>query len=116
MKIHLNSPDEQVEVIRPTPQHDRLRSVKNLSQSIHEFIHWLSDEKNVILATENIDNDDPQYYNPSRTSLTDLVAEYFEIDLDELENEKRRMLHDIRLSNAKREIEKELPVTKRKSK
>ena len=79
------------------PQHNKLHAVVDQSQAIGEFIDWLSDEKGVTLAHherwEGYDN--PQYV-PYRRSIQGLLAEFFDIDLTALDDEKRAMLDAIR--------------------
>lgn len=110
IEVRVQNPDDQVTVVRPTPQHDRLRVVKDKSQAIHEFLLEFLPEKDISLGQWT-----GRRYLPVTKSVTALVAEFFEIDLDELENEKRRMLQDIRVDNARRDVERELPTTGRKS-
>lgn len=76
------------------PEHDKLAAIKAESQLLGEFLSWL-DERGIRLS----------HYNPlgSRRagddglveigrSREELLAEYFEIDLRKLDDEKRDML------------------------
>jgi hypothetical protein len=109
IKVALTDPDTEVQVARPTPQCDRLREVQEKSQAIHEFILEFLIAKGIEFGHFR-----GRSFVPISRSVGDLVAEFFEIDLNELENEKRRMIRDMRLSQAKREIDEELPLSKRK--
>ncbi len=108
IRIHTDNPNAQAEVIRPTPQHDRLREVKDRSQSLHEFLLEFCSEKGVQLSAPIEGSTRP--YPVSEETIKNLIAEFLEIDLNELENEKRRMLIDIRVESARRDAERELPM------
>jgi len=79
------------------PEHEKMQAVVEQSQSIGEFLDWLLNEKSIVLS---------QYLNPDSERLTpinpntqDLLAEYFDIDLDKIEKEKRQMLKAMREAN-----------------
>lgn len=97
------------------PEHDKVRVVQDRSQAIGEFLEWLG-SKGVSLATyhEHTDacydesdwkNRYPQCgYGESQLqaeykSIEARLAEYFDIDQDRLESEKRAMLDLIRSQN-----------------
>ena len=109
VRLSVTDPDTSVDIIRPTPQCDRVKEVHEKSQAIHEFLLEFLPEKKVELGQWRGNR-----LVPSGISVEKLVAEFFEVDLDELENEKRRMIRDMRLSQAKREIDEELPLSKRR--
>lgn len=62
-----------------TPELDKLTALKERSQPIGEFLEWLSFEKDINLPG----------------TIERLLAEYFDIDLDEVEWEKRAILAHI---------------------
>lgn len=72
------------------PEHEKLNAVKDQSQAIGDFLDWLNSEKGIVLA--NYGNSDVAWLAPDGTAKERLLAEYFEIDLDKLEAEKRAML------------------------
>lgn len=72
------------------PQHEKLNTVKDQSQAIGDFLEWLHSEKGIILASYG--NSNMNWLAPNGTAKDRLLAEYFEIDIDELESEKRAML------------------------
>lgn len=74
------------------PEHDKLRMVKNKSQAIHEFMIWLQEEHHYFLAFFA----SGERIHPVQKDLTKLVAEFLDIDLDALEDEKRKMLEGLR--------------------
>jgi hypothetical protein len=74
------------------PQHERLKAIQPLSQACGEFLEFLS-EKEILLGEYVFSND---RLIPVRTSTEKLLAEFFEIDLKVLEQEKEHMLEQIR--------------------
>lgn len=79
-----------------TPEHDKLSTVKDFSQAIGEFLDWAS-EKGMMLCERSGERMD--YYDdlmPVRKNTTQILADYFEIDLDTLEEEKLAILEEIR--------------------
>lgn len=79
------------------PEHEKLAAINEQSQSIGEFIDWLAFEKDVILGKQDPDSFTGRMY-PAREPIGNLLAEFFEIDQEALEAEKRAMLIDIRAS------------------
>lgn len=95
------------------PQHDKLRAIRNESQAIGDFLSWLEngnlDDKDntygsVELAyREKIYNDEAgpcpersEYLTPLQMRKKTLLAKYFGIDLDKLEDEKLAMIDLLR--------------------
>ena len=80
------------------PEHDKLRAISGKSQAIGEFLDWLGAEKHWFLAEwdgiKRADGDERAW--PASYSITKLLAEFFEIDLDKIEAEKRAMLEALR--------------------
>lgn len=110
------------------PEHDKLSKISDQSQAIGEFLNWLADVKEVLLAQyavesricRNCDHEDPHegeecgecgcdrqpVRNPDRIypyrgRKTKLLAEFFGIDENRLEDEKRAMLDTMREANAR---------------
>ena len=73
------------------PEHDKLQAVKEKSQAIGAFIEWLQGIKGLTMARWMKDRLMPEHIN-----IESLLAEYFEINLDKLEQEKRAILDDFR--------------------
>ncbi|HUV10815.1 MAG TPA: hypothetical protein VMX12_07525 [Acidimicrobiia bacterium] len=70
------------------PEHAKLRAVADKSQAIGEFLdEWLPTQ-GIILAHVDRDGRVP--------SIQELLAEFFGIDRDKLEAEKRAMLESLR--------------------
>ena len=82
------------------PQHEKIQSLNGANDHIGCFIDFLREEKNIVLTKYDEARDGYGWvakgYYPITESLEKLLAEYFEIDLVELENEKREMLREIR--------------------
>ena len=76
------------------PECEKVKSVQPKSQAIGEFLDWLG-EKGIHLAKWG---DDDKLW-PFNKNKEELLAEYFEIDLNKVEQEKRQMLEEIRNSN-----------------
>lgn len=89
-------------------EHEKLAAVKEKSQAIGEFIEWLRYEKGLRLA-EYTHRTYFDHHGDERTlseelftvdvNMQELLAEFFEIDLDKLEEEKLQMLKEIRKRN-----------------
>lgn len=72
-----------------SPEHDKLGKVKEQSQSCGEFLEWLSGTKKLVLC---FFDDESDQYQPAHPGISRLLAEFFSIDQDKLEAEKRAML------------------------
>ena len=72
--------------------HEKLHKVALLSQACGEFLDWLQTKG---LCLGRWDKHDETLI-PAQANRTKLLAEFFEIDLDVLEAEKRDMLDSIR--------------------
>jgi hypothetical protein len=70
------------------PEHDKLEKVQEQSQTIGEFLEWLSSEKEIHLARWHNTCD----LRDVHTDKEKLLAEFFGIDLKKLEEEKRQMI------------------------
>lgn len=82
------------------PECEKLASVSEESNKIGQFLEWLLDDKQYCIA---------QYYDDDMAlsdvcrSINDLLAEYFNIDLNEVERERRIMLDELRQNNQARD-------------
>jgi hypothetical protein len=76
------------------PEHEKLHKIKDQSQAIGEFLDWLQSSRHVILAEY------PKQYKhtlvPIHMSTENILAEYFGINLNVLETEKRIMLDELK--------------------
>lgn len=78
------------------PEHEKLKKVADESQTCGEFLDWLKHEKGFVLHEWN---ERLQEYVVAWTPINTMLAEFFEIDQDRLEAEKRTMLEEIRRIN-----------------
>ena len=80
------------------PEHRKLSKIQKDSQVCGEFLDWLTNEKEVMLALWKHDNG-PLYgdwLTDSHYTVTGLLNEYFDIDGEALEAEKQDMLRATR--------------------
>ena len=77
------------------PEHEKLKKVAHLSQSCHDFIEWLQEEKGISLRELAPDG---EFYYPI-TPSNKLLAEFYNIDLNVIEKEKCEMLDEMRKVN-----------------
>lgn len=78
------------------PEHDKLHAIKDQSQKLGEFIEWLHGQGMEICFCEHYDNSNHEYF-PIYKTIEQLLANYFEIDLNKLEEEKRSMIEQLRM-------------------
>lgn len=72
-----------------TPECDRWSKVHSKAVALHEFLDYLSSEK-IILCMSN------EYgYFPKLRSNDQLIYDFFNIDADKLEKERRELLRSI---------------------
>lgn len=91
------------------PEHEKLAKIKDQSQACGDFLEWLQAEKGFVLChnehhdedgyDEDENEDQEGEYLPAPVSKVRLLAEFFEIDLDKLEDEKQAMLEEQRKLN-----------------
>ncbi len=88
---------------------EKLKAIQDQSQSVGEFLDWIESKKGIVLAeyiTEKVPNlalwpEDQKFHE--RTTLQrkfinveKTLAEFFSIDLQKVEMEKRDLLQEIR--------------------
>lgn len=81
----------------PCPECEKLAAISEESNRIGEFLSWLS-RQDIIIAQYDSFGD---LYRSRNYQLTDsginrMLAEYYEIDLDKVERERRALLDWIR--------------------
>lgn len=82
------------------PECEKLAAVKDKSQIVGEFIDWLRHEKGFDICEPDTNNDGEEEYYPVTASVEKLLAEFFDIDLDKVEKERRKILADLGKKNA----------------
>lgn len=96
----INQEDEQREELKKKadmryPECEKLAEVSPAPQIVGNFLDWLSNKKNLTLC-EWVDNDiDEGHHHPYHYQIEELLAEFFEIDLVKVEQERRQMLEDL---------------------
>lgn len=78
----------------PYPEHTKLAEISDKSQAIGEFVDWLRD-KGISLCRLYEENGVSRYY-PQTDPIRDLLADYYDIDQNAIEREKRAMLDELR--------------------
>jgi hypothetical protein len=79
-----------------TPTLDKMLEVKKQSQTIGEFLEWLTTTEKVALVKWD---EDSQYYQIPETNER-LLAKFFDVDLNESEKEKRAILEYVKQSQS----------------
>lgn len=87
------------------PECEKMNAVSEDSNKIGAFLDWLNNEQCVVLARyyddvecENCEETSKQLL-PIRLSIEELLAEYFDIDLDKVEKERREILERLSDNN-----------------
>lgn len=75
------------------PEHEKLAKIKDESQVIGEFLDWCADEKGILLSRKIKGR---ELSREIVSSIPDLLAEFFAIDLEKIEEEKRQMIAKLR--------------------
>lgn len=92
-----------------TPELDKMKAVHDRSQVVGEFLEWLKHTKNCTIAVAHKHTehcyDGPGrapncglfkgQYDPLYTGTEALLAEFFEIDLEKVEEERRAILEHL---------------------
>jgi hypothetical protein len=81
------------------PEHKKLNISTHKSQVIGEFLDWQRTKcRRLCFFDLTYDG-----YRPVNNTIEEILAEYFEIDLVKLEQEKKLILEKLRNQNAKEE-------------
>ena len=75
------------------PEHEKLRAVRDTSQVIGAFIEWLEETGRTVAKWMPHYGDNALQPECAKTEA--LLAEYFGIDLQRLEAEKRAMVEEL---------------------
>lgn len=83
------------------PEHEKLSKILQHSNIIGEFVEWLQEDKKIYLASYErrfLDQNTVSrsgHLSVTDTPIRDLLAEFFDIDLNKIEEEKQMMLEAI---------------------
>lgn len=84
------------------PECEKMAAVKDEFQVIGEFLEWLQHDRQIqvkLCVLNSATDKSTDYYTklvPYRIEMEQLLAEFFGIDLDKVEQEKRWMFKEIR--------------------
>ena len=81
-----------------TPELDKMRAARDTSQTIGDFIDWLS--YNDMRICDYCDYGEGEYH-PTRLTIEQLLAKYYEIDLNKVEEERCAILNELRANTNK---------------
>ncbi len=82
--------------MRDYPEHEKLQAISKQSQLCGEFLEWLQEKYYLIDKKEGQDSNYIQLGYSSYINVKNLLAEYFDIDANILEEEKREMLEELK--------------------
>jgi len=91
-----------------TPECEKMAACREDSQKLGMFIDWLRDEW--VPSEAKRCNCDTAEISFSDIHIEKTLAQYFEIDLNKIESERRELLLYCRLSNEEREQRKQLLI------
>lgn len=80
------------------PEHAKLAAISDESQVVGEFVDWMT-TRGVVLAQYVKDDMGHERLSPNWIPLMNLLAEFFDIDQNKIEREKRAMLEAQRALN-----------------
>jgi len=85
-----------VQIHIETPTLDKMLKVKSESQAIGNFVEWLREQGIEIGKYEKVEGYRNEQFVADRRSIEKLLADYFEIDLNKAETERRQILGGLR--------------------
>lgn len=83
-----------------TSECDKLLKVAPDSQKIGAFLEWLQEERQTVLAVYGDERNTRSTLFPDHTSIQNLLAEYFQIDMAQVERERAAILDGLRASHS----------------
>lgn len=81
---------------RRYPEHEKLLAIQSQSQTIGEFIEWWTNEEGMVPCKNVGTSTGETELMVLHRRISDVLAKYFSIDLQKIEDEKRLMLADLR--------------------
>lgn len=100
---------ELAEVVCPIreewmPECEKLLKVSHISQPIGEFIEWLLGERGYVLAEWKKNDDEDDELFPVHPDITRLLAEFFQVDLNRVEDERQAIMRALRAQQGKEKV------------
>lgn len=90
------------EIMKSGSELDKMRAVKDDSAVISGFIDWLEEEgyqickhQETIFHSQELGDYTPEGWYPQRKTYEQLLADFFEIDLEKIEQERRELLESL---------------------
>lgn len=78
------------------PEHDKLAAVQNEYNTMREFLEWLGERKMSFAEYRESENlSSPQLVSLTPIESEEVIATFFGIDLDTIEEERRTMLDNL---------------------
>jgi len=79
------------------PECEKMSKVRKQSQLVGEFLDWLMNERGIVLSEyhEGEGRNDEEELMPISVRIEELLAEFFEIDLKKVEQERRQILKEL---------------------
>ena len=88
------------------PEGEKLHAVSEELQKLGFFLEWLQQRYTLCkfyiqddLTDEEREWDVPEGYYPDRKSIQTILADYFEIDMKKVEEERKQILKELRDGN-----------------
>jgi hypothetical protein len=78
------------------PEHEKLKNIQEESELCAEFLEWLQYRYDLIDRHEKFEEHYVQRGYSSPINKEKLLAEFFDIDLSEIEKEKQKMIEELR--------------------
>lgn len=75
-----------------TTEIDKMLSVQEESQIIGEFLDWLESQQIILGKYTQLEGMRDEWLMPISTSFSQLLADFFGIDLNQVEKERRKIL------------------------
>jgi hypothetical protein len=96
------------------PEHEKLEKIQPQSQIVGEFLEWMQWKKRIVFTNYHYHSDNcyddegmkrcgyfEDYLYPMWDKIEDLLAEFFEIDQNKINDEKEVILQEIRNQSTK---------------
>lgn len=77
------------------PELEKIQAVKETSQAIGEFLAWLSGQGIILGRFEAVDGLDGEWIMPIYRQNNQLLADYFNIDLNKVEKERMALIESL---------------------
>jgi hypothetical protein len=105
MNVRLTIKEDHLVAIS-TPNLDKMMANNDWSQQLGGFLDWLLNTKNLqICKYSHEDAGGAPLFVPEYRSVNQWLADYLDIDLEEMDRERMRVLAAVRMQNTIRDLE-----------